>query len=202
MVDTIDLEPLPWDNLDSCFSLSELDWVHQYVRPSFAQQFEKDIIWELGKSWTKQSGFNRLPAPRSGQDRTVYDLFSPGSIDWEVQNGKLMVYINFQIDDEGQTRTTLQKKVKKEEEEQPNLLEPSCFESSSRTTSLEPLRQRGLKSPLPIHPIKRSRSDSLSPPPPVSRTSPTPNAEESGPATRTRRLNKRRPAQKRKRLVH
>lgn len=207
-LDYIDLKLLPVSAFDPPYGISESEWIQQYVRPSFSKQFERNIPWELGKSWNKKTGFNKLPAPDKGVSRTVADLFQKdGLYEWEVSDGKIVVWINFYIDESSsQVRTSPLRKVQrvkkiKEETKASPVLDPACFESSPPRTSIEPASQ-SIESELffsqsPEIASQEDSSQSLI----HARTTMEPEALESGPAYHTRRIHQRRPAQKRKRSV-
>jgi hypothetical protein len=204
---------VPWDDIrcEEPFGITERQWIEQYARPSFVQQFEKNIPWELGKFWSVREGFNQLLKSLS-TNRMMQELFIQGDkgIQWQKEDGRVVVYINFQVErDKGRTR-----KIKSEQREESLSLSTSAFETPLRTRNMlfdddesfvPPLSSPGL---LPIIPIKRQLSTS-----PSNRTSPGGGNEDeedqeeeelprsAGPAARTRNIQSRRPAQKQRRVV-
>lgn len=192
---TVDLNPLPFAELSDetfNFAMDEEDWIVQYIRPSFPTQFESNTPYELGKSWSKQAGFNRLPHPRPGTTRTVVDLFSKGSIDWEVQDGRLLVWLNFMIVEDGGSPVRTRKRVLYDEKDD---IPRSPNEESPSQRELSPDEL-----PFPIFPIKRSQSESP-PIPSTPRTTSPAEQLELGPAFHTRRVQTRRPPQKKRKVV-
>lgn len=131
----------------------------------------------------------------------VADLFMEnGLYEWDVTNGKIIVWINFEVNESSsQVRTSpprkIQKvkiekgvKIKKEKQLSP-VLDPACFKSSPPRTSIEPPRL-SIETELffPQTPSPASQEDS--PQSPINaRTTSSLRAPESGPAYHTRHIH-------------
>jgi hypothetical protein len=140
----VDLQPLTSDHFD-WGGLTEDEWVEGFVRPSFEQQFKSGIHWELGTSWSKALGFTRLPAANSDKARTITDLFGEeNQWNWQTEDGKLIVWINFKLEDIRSPRTTTGKRRKSETDDSSTIVKrertaspainPSFFNSPQART--------------------------------------------------------------------
>ncbi|KAH7118300.1 hypothetical protein EDB81DRAFT_766938 [Dactylonectria macrodidyma] len=115
---TVDLDPLPFHEIETFDAITEEQWVNSYVRPNYEDYFARDPQWKIGKSWSKENGIHFLPMPKAGQGRTITDLFqkpdeeSGYGITWEIQDGRIVVYFAFQ-DEISQARTDEKKRPKK-----------------------------------------------------------------------------------------
>lgn len=106
------------------------------------------------KGVDKASGFHRLPDWSKGTNRTVHDLFGKENVyDWELQDGRIVVFLYFQIikTPELSTRTR-----KKRTDHQSALDFSQSEDSPARTGAPSPNYH---PSHLPITAIKRSTSD-------------------------------------------
>lgn len=205
LIDTIDL--LPLHHSDYRHGITEEQWVMKYVRPCIPNQFDSNISWELGKSWTKASGFNRLPRSACPFE---YDTFlQQGTIDWDVQDGRIIIWIQFKVPAKDGSRTRNSQSgnsesIKTEDCTEIDPIDISRFQSpasqanqasqASQASATQPTKRR---QPLQedIEEAAVSRTDVLS----ETRLVGGDGSQLAGPASRTRRIKERRPAQKRRR---
>lgn len=163
-LEPIELRPLLWENeLSGVSPVTEANWLHEFVRPSFLEQFNKKIPYELGRAYSKTSGFHRLPQLHIGLNRTVIDLFGKkNSYDWEIQDGRILVFLNFYIVKEDQIK---EEKIKEEKTtaitKKRTKHQKDLSQSDKSPPRTKELSQSSSLSPLPIRPIKRSKSEPL-----------------------------------------